>query len=303
MQLVPETTAFGRHETFALRYGWLTKGFLALKTNSAVFESDEATVQLGVGKNMVSSIRYWLRACQLIDVNSNQPSALGELIFNPESGLDPYLEDEATIWLLHWLLASNPNQATTWFWFFNKFHKSHFETTELLDALKEYVSENVKSKVSPSTLKNDISALTRMYTKSKIGGKQPAEESLDSPFSIMGLISNTHGGYDSTPNYRSQLPTAIFAFAVSQFFDDQSSTSIPLEQLMYSRTHRVAPGATFRLVENDVVNKLEEMISLIPNTYEIRDVAGQLQVFKIGDVEATEYLRKYYTGINQEATS
>jgi len=303
MQLTPETTAFGRHETFALRYGWLTKGFLALKADCSVFESDEATVQLGVGKNMVSSIRYWLRACQLIEVSSNQPTDLGELIFDPGTGLDPYLEDEATIWLLHWLLASNPKQATTWFWFFNKFHKSHFETTELIDALKEYVSENVKSKVSPSTLKNDISALTRMYTKSKVNGKLPAEESLDSPFSVMGLITNTHSGYDSTPNYRDQLPAAIFAFAVTQFFETQNTTSIPLEQIMYSRTHQVAPGAIFRLVETDVVNKLEDMISLIPNTYEIRDVAGQLQIFKTGNVEAAEYLRRYYTGINQEVTS
>ncbi|MFW1678285.1 DUF4007 family protein [Pontibacter sp. JAM-7] len=303
MQLTPETTAFGRHETFALRYGWLTKGFLALKADCSVFESDEATVQLGVGKNMVASIRYWLRACQLIEVSSNRPTDLGELIFDPETGLDPYLEDEATIWLLHWLLASNPKQATTWFWFFNKFHKSHFETTELIDALKEYVNENVKSKVSPSTLKNDISALTRMYTKSKVNGKLPAEESLDSPFSIMGLITNTHGGYDSTPSYRGQLPTAIFAFAVTQFFESQSATSVPLEQIMYSRTHQVAPGAIFRLVETDVVNKLEDMISLIPNTYEIRDVAGQLQIFKTGNVKAAEYLRKYYTGISQEVKS
>ncbi len=303
MLLTPETTAFGRHETFALRYGWLTKGFLALKTDSSVFESDEATVKLGVGKNMVASIRYWLRACQLVEASSNQPSSLGTLIFDSEKGLDPYLEDEATIWLLHWLLASNPKQATTWFWFFNKFHKSHFETIELVDALKEYVHEHVKSKVSPSTLKNDISALTRMYTKSKVNGKLPAEESLDSPFSIMGLITNIQGGYESTPSYRDSLPTAIFAFAVSQLFESQNSTSIPLEQIMYSRTHQVAPGAIFRLVETDVVNKLEDMISLIPNVYEIRDVAGQMQIFKTGNVEASEYLRRYYTGISQEVAS
>ncbi|MCP4597949.1 DUF4007 family protein [Neptuniibacter sp.] len=303
MQLVPETTAFGRHETFALRYGWLTKGFLALKSDRKIFESDDATVQLGVGKNMVTSIRYWLRACQLLETNSTEPTDLGNLLFDPDSGLDPYLEDEATIWLLHWLLASNPKQATTWFWFFNKFHKTNFETVELVDTLKEYVSENVKTKVSPSTLKNDISAITRMYTKSKTNGKLPAEESLDSPFSVLGLITNTHSGFESSPKYRSQLPTAIFAFAVTQFFENLTTNSVPLEQVMYSRANQVTPGAVFRLIESDVVNKLEDMISLIPNAYELRDVAGQLQIFKIGEERATDYLSLYYTSSTQEVAS
>ena len=31
MKFKPEKTAFGRHESFALRYGWLTKGFQAFE--------------------------------------------------------------------------------------------------------------------------------------------------------------------------------------------------------------------------------------------------------------------------------
>ena len=41
--------SLGRHETFALRYSWLTKGFQAFTKNPAVFSSDEATIDLGVG--------------------------------------------------------------------------------------------------------------------------------------------------------------------------------------------------------------------------------------------------------------
>jgi hypothetical protein len=62
-----ERTAFGRHETFALRFGWLTKGAQALIGGEPVFEAEDATVRLGVGKNMVSSIRYWLQAARLIE--------------------------------------------------------------------------------------------------------------------------------------------------------------------------------------------------------------------------------------------
>jgi hypothetical protein len=62
MRFSSEKTAFGRHETFPLRYSWLTKGIQALLADPGVFQSDEATVTLGVGKNMVSAIRYWLEA-------------------------------------------------------------------------------------------------------------------------------------------------------------------------------------------------------------------------------------------------
>ena len=44
----PFKGAFGRHETFALRYGWLTKGVQELNKGAAVrgtpvFEADDAT--------------------------------------------------------------------------------------------------------------------------------------------------------------------------------------------------------------------------------------------------------------------
>ena len=75
----PDKMAFGRHETFALRYGWLSKGFQAMTKDSGIFESDEATVKLGVGKNMVSAIKYWLRACRMIDPVENKSTDLGEI--------------------------------------------------------------------------------------------------------------------------------------------------------------------------------------------------------------------------------
>jgi len=56
--LTPERSAFGRHETFPLRFGWLTKGVGAWLDNPIVFDEDDAIVKLGVGKNMVDAIRY-----------------------------------------------------------------------------------------------------------------------------------------------------------------------------------------------------------------------------------------------------
>ena len=54
--------SFSGHETFPFRYPWLKKGFDAVRENPGVFSCDDAITTLGVGKNMVSSIRHWCLA-------------------------------------------------------------------------------------------------------------------------------------------------------------------------------------------------------------------------------------------------
>lgn len=50
---------FSGHETFACRYSWLPKAFAELSSSPLLFTNEEnAMVRLGVGKNMVKSIRF-----------------------------------------------------------------------------------------------------------------------------------------------------------------------------------------------------------------------------------------------------
>ncbi|WP_419600385.1 DUF4007 family protein [Thiolapillus sp.] len=197
MKFNPIKVAFGRHETFALRYSWLTKGYQAVSKpkGNSIFSSDEATVVLGVGKNMVNAIRYWLQAAQLIAPAQSgfETTPLGDKIFG-KKGFDPYLEDEATIWLVHWLIASNPELATGWYWFFNKFHKPEFTSQEAASALLEFAKQNIQSKFSATTVKQDSAIVLRMYARSKGNTRTPIEEVLDSPLSLLGLITQAPVG-------------------------------------------------------------------------------------------------------------
>jgi len=304
MKFISDKVAFGRHETFALRYSWLSKGFHALKKKPTVFDDDDAVVDLGVGKNMVSSIRYWLRACQLITSQKpDQPEAIGDLIFDAKKGLDPYLEDEATIWLMHWLLATNSTMATSWFWFFNKFHKPEFTGQELQIALADFVKEQVaeKKRASAGTLKNDALLLPRMYTQSKGNGRTPLEEALDSPLALLGLVTQSAGGrsFQSKPEARPGLPIGIFAYAVSQLLQQRDITAIPIEELMYSRNDYAAPGSLFRLTETDLITKLELMVSYIPGHFDIRETAGIHQLYRTNKIDPLEYVEKHYADIER----
>src|SRR5262245_51468894 len=107
--------SFSGHEAFAFRYSWPKNGIDAVLEDPAVFTKDSALVKLGVGKNMVRSIRHWCLTAGLIepdaDIANNRGrrlrvTDLGVGLFGP-GGVDPYLEDPATLWLLHWLITSS----------------------------------------------------------------------------------------------------------------------------------------------------------------------------------------------------
>lgn len=304
----PKNVGFGRHESFALRFGWLTKGFQAFEQNSDVFTGDDSVVVLGVGKNMVNSIRHWLRAAQLIDLDRENKviTELGYALFSKENGWDPYLEDEATIWLIHWLLATNTEQVTTWYWFFNLFHKPEFSSQELTTALIDFAKDNIEANISATSIKNDCSILLRTYVQSKINSKIPAEESLDSPLSLLRLItySTSSKSYQSRLDRRENLPIGIFGFAISDFFDKHRISEIPIEDLMYSRDGFAAPGLLFRMTESGLLAKLEQLINYIPGIFKIDETAGIHQLYRLHEARPFNYLNKHYNDLKeQDATS
>jgi len=246
---------------------------------------------------MVNAIRYWLVASQMIDEVSGKPSQIGNLIFGKE-GWDPYLEDEATIWLIHWLLASNPEKATSIYWFFNRFHKIAFSGQEVQTALHDFVKEQLDTKNSVSTVKADAQLVLRMYSPSKAVGKLPLEDALDSPLSLLRLIQqgSTAKTYTSKPEARTHLPIGILGFAVAELLKAKKLTSIPIEDLMYAKDDFPAPGAVFRLTENDLVTKLELLVHYIPEQFSIRETAGIHQLYQVNDkLDSFKYLRKHYT--------
>ncbi len=306
MKFITTKAAFGRHETFALRYSWLSKGFQSVLKDPSIFSSEEATVVLGVGKNMVNAIRYWLMAAQLIESGKTgfNPTKIGKKVFGAR-GYDPYLEDEATIWLVHWLIASNPELATGWFWFFNKFHKPEFTSQEAASALLEFAKQNIQSKFSASTVKQDSAIVLRMYARSKGNTRTPIEEALDSPLSLLGLITQAPGGrtYYSRALEREALPVGIFGFAVAQLFEEMSITELPIEELMYAKGSYPAPGAVFRLTENALITKLEKLIHQRPGIFEIRETAGIHQLYLLEKIDPMEFIKFHYQDQLQEGAA
>ncbi|MBT4722320.1 DUF4007 family protein, partial [Candidatus Falkowbacteria bacterium] len=255
--------------------------------------------ELGVGKNMVSSIKYWLQAVRLIKAREEggyESTDLGEKVFS-ESGYDPYLEDEGTIWFIHWLLCSNPDLATGWFWFFNNLHKQEFSSEEGASSLVDFTAQNIATKVSKVTLRNDAKAVLRMYGRSKNNSKGIVEEALDSPLSSLGLISQSLVGktFKSQQGERKNLPIYIFGYAVLEYMQALKLNQVPIEELMYSKVWMASPGAVFRLSENSLVTKLEELSRAFPENFELRETAGIHQFYILENIKLEEILDKHYS--------
>ena len=72
------------HEKFPLCEGWMTKGITAAKENNPhIFLEDRGPDILGVGSNMVKSIRYWMQACGMLKKEGNREelSSIAEIIY------------------------------------------------------------------------------------------------------------------------------------------------------------------------------------------------------------------------------
>ena len=167
--------------------------------------------------------------------------------------------------------------------------------------MSDWAKANLKSKVSTTTIKNDAAIMLRMYTLSKGNTRTPMEEALDSPLALLRLVSQSAGGrnFQTRPGSRAGLATGIFGFATTQIIEQRNVISIPIEDLMYSKDEYPALGSVFRLTENELITKLENLISYIPGNYEIRETAGIHQLYKLREVNAYHYLAKHYSGCSK----
>ena len=297
MRLTGRTTAFGRHESFPLRFGWITKGLQALSDDPEIFTRDDATVVLGVGKNMVASIRYWLQATRIAhrdqSTNSLTPTPIAEIVFGDDG--DPYLEDEGTIWLLHWLLATNPRDATAIYWFFNHFHKPAFTTAEVVTGLTDFAKRELSLKTAASTLKGDAQLVLRMYSRTAPNARVTLEDALDSPLAMLDLQERVATRtWRAVPMDRAELPLNVFAFAIAELFEHVNVSQLAVADLMYSDADHCAPGAVFRMTEDGLVRKLEALCEAYPQALRLDRTAGVFQLYKIASFDPFEILKARY---------
>ncbi|MBT9394803.1 DUF4007 family protein [Hymenobacter sp. NST-14] len=282
--LLPSPPSFAGHQTFALRSAWLKKGLDALRDDARVFSADDALVTLGVGKNMVSAIRHWLIATQLVTTAERngefQASGLGAFLF-ADNGLDQYLEDPATLWLLHWNLCGPGSQAYTWVYAFNVWREWEWSEAALADAILSSAQANSNKTSSFETVKRDVGVFIQTYLAPTDRG-QNAEDGLDCPLRELGLLRPALGNqqqYTFAVGPKPSLPTAIFAWALLKFWDWKypDATTIAARDVAYSEG---SPGMVFKLDEDSTLVYLDQLETLTSGLLRFEDTPLVRQVVR-----------------------
>lgn len=266
---VKEQFTFGRHETFPFRYGWLQKGVRFATEDPGVFNAPDAAVRLGVGKNMVRAIRFWCTATKLLEevpdpANSRlrhlQPTTWARQLLGE---WDPYFEDEASLWLLQWLLLRPPCLATAWHYFFNHLRAAECTRDALAQQLMVFCQEAEAKRLALSTLRRDIDCLLRMYApRGTAADKRFAyEDTLDSPLGELGLLSSDPSRRFFRLNLgpKPSLPPLVFAFALADFAALHKKKSLSLASVTYDSG---SPGCVFALDEQSVQEHLDGVLTL-----------------------------------------
>jgi len=289
---------FARHETFYPRYGWLKKGFEAVHANSNIFLEEDAHIQLGVGKNMAKAIRYWCGAFKLIEddragQSSPQTSQFGRLLLG-EDGYDPFLEDPASLWLLHWHLLQQPYKASAWHAIFNNLRQTEFTVDDLLLMLIQYRDASGNRTVEAS-LKKDITCLLRMYVRQG-DDLSLNEDNLDCPFAELGLIQRVGDAkqYLFRTGAKTSLPHEILVSACLDFAKTVNTThrTISLSSLLFDEG---SPGTVFKLSEAAICDAIEQVARWC-NEITFSDSAGIIQMSFTQDPAKLSHtlLNRYY---------
>ena len=301
------------HETFPLRYGWLKKAFDAIQAadgerSRLVFASDDAIAHFGVGKNMVASMRHWARCGGVTEeVDGGQvirTTALGKLLF-ADTGLDPYMEDPGTSWLVHWHVSGHYKaRKTTWFWAFNHYPDLSFERDILVSKIDRLAKDRNWTRASIATIRRDVSCFIRTYVAQPAGRQVGYEDALESPLTELGLIKSVgrRDGFRFVRGPKSSLGVGVFSYAVTDFWENYSpnANTLSFEALSHEPG---SPGRVFILDENDLVDLLTSMEDVTDGIYRWSETAGLKQLVRsrvLNPDEALEFVKRDYLSVRRK---
>lgn len=288
---------FSGHESFTCKQFWLKKGFDFLKEGKR-FSEKTAVVDLGVGKNMVRSIRFWLKAFEVADeTNSNSTSELGEYLFG-EKGKDPFLEDIGSVWLLHYHLIKSGN-ASIYNLVFNEFRKTRneFHLEQLHNFLKQKCTEAESNTYNENTINRDIRVFLANYAKPKRKRAQ-VEEAYSSLLHELNLLNHTRKDSISGDGYldfysiqsdeKSDLPYQLVLYAILD--NERFGKTISFKDLQLVEN---SPGRIFAINAEGLLKKVQAISEAYKGiTYS--ETAGNQQFQIASELNKWEILNDYF---------
>lgn len=277
---------FSGHESFPCKSLWLKKGYDFVKQGKD-FNSPEAVIDLGVGKNMVASIRYWLRVVGVCE--NDKATWLGDYLFDDNSGRDVFMEDLATLWLLHFHLVFNQN-ATLYNLFFCNFQKGHdqFEREQVVTYIKlDMIEANKQNLFNENTVKKDVGVLIQNYALPR---KSLSNEDYSSLFIDLDLVrQNSEGkGYYFNIDGKRKVVKEVFMFALLMLKEREGDNTLSYDNIQDNI------GLAFCMKDGETIEMLKQLAKDYSNYISYSDNAGIRMVQFTQDLDKEQVINDYY---------
>lgn len=299
---------FSGHETFPCRYAWLPKAFAAIEEDHTAFSDDErAMIRLGVGKNMVRAVRFWMVEMSVAVKHAGggyEPSGFAKAIFNRKKGIDPFLEDIRTLWLLHWKLSTHSVQEPLLAWDFliNQWQSHDISPSSVLQSLRRAADKESRPP-SDVTLEQHFDTFLHTYVPTRSRKGEIQEDNLDCPLVELEFIHpvgerriDGTGKREVIYAFRMEdkpdITPEMFAFALDDFWTTRRSTERTLTFKDITFGHG-SPGQIFKLPEWAVRQRLEVISSDSSGPFRYIESATQQQISRRDGVPAPSVVAAY----------
>lgn len=292
---------FRGHESFFIRKGWLYKGLNAIQNNPEIFTSKDAMDELGIGNNMVRSLRYWMQASGMAVEEQIQRgkrkqaiTELGRIIWQ----YDRYMEESGTWWLIHYNLVKNQELVTTWYAFFNKFKMKEFQKADILKLLKKEYPDKADAE---KTLESDIDCLLNTYISRNISNDDfDPESNMNCPLAELGLlgyIDKKKGIIYKKMQDKKDIPVLIVLAIIYDIYAvdincEGDVYELSINKLLIGNEEKCGLGQIFQI----------DMVQMLSLLYELENL-GFIKVVRTGGLDVIrmskahnyyEYIKEYY---------
>lgn len=274
-----------RHESFSIREGWLAKGIKNVKEYGNAFALQNATDILGIGTNMVKSLKYWMTATKLIEEKNREImlSDFGSII----NEYDPYLEDIFSWWLIHINMITNIDDAYIYNLFFNKCNIKTFTKRELYEKLYALLT-NEKLTFNENILQDEVNMIIKTYTiDEKIDNP---ENNFICPLSELNLLKKVdRDTYEKNRPEIRNLPFWVVYYIICLLLDDRDNISI--DELLKEEN---SPAKLLNMDKNLINEYLDEMKK--NDLIIINRTAGLNMVYLKKKLSLNEIAEEYFKG-------
>ncbi len=250
------------------------------------FTDDDAVVELGVGKNMVASIRYWMRAFDLLG-EGDVLTDFAHWLFS-DQGKDPYLEDDANLWLLHYNLVRK-GYASSYNLIFNELRKERIEFNK--DSFIKFIQNKFDSVISINSLGTDFEVFIKLYVGTESSkDKEDVVAGILPDLRLVRVIQREKQPtlYHIETNEKEELPEEVLLFALLSDADIGLSVNLDSLERDYNSV-----GSIFAINRTGLVQKIESLC----NRYDFlvyKDDAGVRELQFKSKPDPYEILKEYY---------